>query len=657
MKRLQTPLLLFCVFLFSAHCRTYVRKQQPKKAKPAPASAQKTLQQIKKTAEKKDFSQLIKELEAFIKDNKYNDLAFSGYLYMAGLYKKRGKTALACQTYGKSLSLPFFNSSRNKAVFALADCKVRRGQIKEAWETLEKHIQQQDNTLSVKYRAALLQWNLIKDKKISADKKLKTLSLLTVSAKQNREKTRWKKKGESFLSALTDGETEDLVKKRGSYGPFEGAVLFTAGERNWKKKQLKKARYFFKKTLAAPLSPLLEKKTRRYLKILQAHFKMNPYLVGVILPLSGRRRALGEKVLRGLYMGLGLPGDSPWQMVITDSKNHPDVVKANMEKLLYDHHVSAVVGGLSGETAEVMAQLADEFSMPCILLSQKNKLTENRKFVFQNAQTSESLVNHLVRDIEKFAGFKKLAVLYPEDSYGKEYSRLFSEAFSQTGGEIVKQVSYTMDEVDFKDSLRELFELKGREEEYKKLKQEYMEKHPHLSSRSVKLLPEYLLEPKRDFEGIFIPDSVKSLEKIIAYLKYFNIGDLYILGTNLWKPGRLPAAPEDLPLLFVNEPEIKQKTLHKTPFYVEYVRIFKAAPGFFERQAYNSARALTLALQGFPKSRLKVVEGLSKLKNLPGAFRPVRLSENRVFTYPLKTYVFHEGKVEELNSRKKLPDR
>ena len=214
-----------------------------------------------------------------------------------------------------------------------------------------------------------------------------------------------------------------------------------------------------------------------------------------------------------------------------------------------------------------------------------------------------------------------------------------------------------MDEVDFKASLRDLFELKDREEEYKKLKEEYMEKHPHLSPRSVKLRPEYLLEPKRDFEGIFIPDSLKALEKIVAYLKYFNIGDLYILGTNLWKPGHLPPVPEDLPLLFVNEPEIKQKTLHKTPFYVDYVRIFKTAPGFFERQSYNSARALTLALQGFPKSRSKVVEELNKLKTLPGAFYPVSLSENRVFTYPLKTYIFHEGKVEKLNSHKKRLDR
>ena len=655
MKQFQI-LLIFCVFLFSVSCRTYVRRQQPK-AKPAPATAKKTLEQIKKTATKKDFSQLIKELKAFIKNNKYNDLSFNGYLYMADLYKKRGQIPLACQAYGKALDLPFFNNSRNTAIFALADCQVRRGQINKAWKVVEEHIQKQDNPLSVKYRGALFQWNLIKSKKGSADKKLKTLSLLTVTAKEDKEKIRWKEKGEEFLNTLTYREIEELVGNRGSYGPFEGAVLFTAGERNWKKKQLKKARYFFKKTLIAPISPLLEKKTRRYLKILQAHFKMNPYLVGVILPLSGRRRALGAKALRGLYMGLGLPKDSPWQMVVMDSKNHPDVVKTNMEKLLYDHHVSAVVGGLSGETAEVMAQLADEFSMPCILLSQKNKLTENRKFVFQNAQTSESLVNHLVQDIEKFAGFKKLAVLYPADSYGKEYSRLFSEAFVQTGGEIIKRVSYTMDEVDFKASLRELFELKGREEEYRKLKEEYLEKHPHLSPRSTKLRPEHLLEPKRDFEGIFIPDSLKALEKIVAYLKYFNIGDLYILGTNLWKPGHLPPAPEDLPLLFVNEPEIKQKTLHKTPFYMDYVRIFKTAPGFFERQSYNSARALTLALKGFPKSRSKVVEELNKLKTLPGAFYPISLSENRVFTYPLKTYIFHEGKVEELNSRKKRLDR
>ena len=354
-------------------------------------------------------------------------------------------------------------------------------------------------------------------------------------------------------------------------------------------------------------------------------------------------------------MGLGLEKDSPWQMVVMDSKDHPDVVKANMEKLLYDHHVIAVVGGLSGETAEVMAKLASEFSLPCILLSQKNKLTENREVVFQNAQTSESLVNHLVKDIRKILKSKKLAVLYPEDSYGREYSHLFSQMFAQSGGSITKKVSYTIDEVDFKASLRELFELNGREEEYKKLKEEYIKNHPSLSARSRKLRPEYLLEPKRDFDGIFIPDSVKTLKKIAAYLKYFNIGDLYILGTNLWKPQHLPSLPKDFPLLFINTPQMTQKALHASPFYVNYVKSFKSAPGFFERQSYNAAHALALVLKNGSKTRSQVAAELTKLETIPGAFYPIRLSEGRVFTYPLKTYILYDGKVQELETKTALP--
>lgn len=656
MMNLLRILTLFFFSLLLVNCRTLLPEKKLE-AKPAPVSAKKTLEKIKQSANKKDFAQTIKELETFVSHNKHNELAFNGYVFMAQLYKKKGQLPLACQTYKKALQLPFSHSLQKETVFSLARCLIQQKKKKKAWETLEKHIQNRDYPLSVKHQAARFQWNLIKQEKgrQGQDWRLKALSLLTLTAKTKQEKTKWEKVGESFLNSLNYEEISALAGSNGDYGFFEGRVLFKAGEKNWKRKRLKKSRYFFNKALSAPLTPSLEEKIRRYLKILQAHFKVNPYLIGVILPLSGHRRALGEKALRGLYMGLGLEKDSPWQMVVMDSKDHPDVVKANMEKLLYDHHIIAVVGGLSGETAEVMAELANEFSLPCILLSQKNKLTENREAVFQNAQTSESLVNHLVKDIGKFLKFKKLAVLHPEDSYGREYSHLFSKVFAQTGGRITKKVSYTIDEVDFKASLRELFELNGREEEYKKLKEEYMKKHPNLSARSRKLRPEYLLEPKKDFYGIFIPDSVETLKKITAYLKYFNIGDLYILGTNLWKPQHLLSLPKDFPLLFINTPQMTQKALHASPFYISYVKSFKSAPGFFERQSYNAAHALALVLKEGSKTRSQVAAELTKLKTIPGAFHPIRLSENRVFTYPLKTYILSDGKVKELNTKTALP--
>ena len=649
-------LFLFSLSLFLLNCQTLFPGKKPK-AKPAPMSAKKDLEKIKKTAGKRPFIQTQKELETFINNNKHNDLAFNGYLFMAQLYKKKGRLSLACQTYQKALQLPFSHNLQTDAVFSLARCFTRQNKKTEAWKILESHIQKQNNPFPVKYQAARLQWDLIRTKKDpqAQDWKLKTLSLLTVTAKTEQEKSRWKKTARKFLSELTYEETEALSANSGNYGLLEGELLFRAGEKNWQKKELKKSRYFFNKALSAPLPPSLEEKVRRYLKVLQAHFKVNPYLVGVILPLSGHRRTLGEKALRGLYMGLGMDKDSPWQMVVMDSKNHPDVVKANMEKLLYDHHVIAVVGGLSGETAEVMAALSNEFRLPCILLSQKNKLTENRKFVFQNAQTSEALVDRLVKDIRKILKLEKLAVLYPKDSYGQEYTHLFSQAFEKSGGNITKKVSYTLDEVDFKSSLRELFELNNRKGEYEKLKEEYLKKHLNLSARSKKLRPEYLLEPKRDFRGIFIPDSVKALKKIAAYLKYFDIGDLYILGTNLWNPPHLPTLPDDLPLLFINTPQMTEKALHASPFYVSYMKSFKAAPGFFERQSYNAALALALVLKNSPKTRLQMTEELNKIKTLSGAFYPVRLSKERVFTYPLRTYIFHRGKVEELKDKTYLP--
>ena len=193
-------LLLFLGALFLLNCQTYFHWKKPK-AKSAPISAKKALEQIKKTARKKPFPQTKKELETFIKSNKKNALAFDGYLFMAQIYKKKGQPSLACQAYQKALQLPFFHHLQTEAVFSLARCFIKQKKPKEAWKLLESHIQKQDYTFPIKYKAALLQWNLIRIKKgkQAQDWKLKTLSLLIVTAQKEKEKSRWKKVAGKFF--------------------------------------------------------------------------------------------------------------------------------------------------------------------------------------------------------------------------------------------------------------------------------------------------------------------------------------------------------------------------------------------------------------------------------------------------------------------------
>ena len=326
-------------------------------------------------------------------------------------------------------------------------------------------------------------------------------------------------------------------------------------------------------------------------------------------------------------------------MLILDSKNHPDVVRSHLETLFYKHRVIGLIGGFTSETAEVIAKKAEEFLIPAILFSQKEDLALNRKFVFQNSITAPRILTLLVEQSQKRLQIKKAAILYPDDLYGKKYAQSFAERFKERGGEIVEKVAYKFKEVDFKKSVKKLLHLniKGREEEFEKLKQKVLESSNSITERSRKLIPENLLPVKKDFEALFIPDSLSQVKRISNHLKYFGVKEIYLLGTNLWNPEQTLFQSKNFPLVFVNLPE--NPPPQKTSFYKNFVKTYAQAPGLFEQRAYNAALFFKKALNQKKRSRLFFQKELKKIQKIQGAKQPVFLSKEGVFQYPLQFYI------------------
>ena len=647
---LQPFFWIFFILFGLAGCHTTSFKEKPK-AKPTPKEVQLTLNQIKSLAKKKGLKTTLKNLTDFINTHKETEALFEAYSFAAELYTKYNKPKQACKIYIKITELPFSYEGQSEAFLKSALCLSKKQKKEEALNLLELRIQKLSKPSQIKNKATAIQWQIVAPTNLNLWK-LKILSRrmknLSVKSKKYQQ---LKKQGETLIPFLEEQKILESLNLKEDYGHFQAALLYRTGEWQQKERHFKEAKNLFEQALKFSPSLSMAKKIHNYLKILRAQSQVNPYLIGVILPLSGRRKALGEKVLRGLYMGLQIFKNSPWQLIVLDSKSHPDVVKEALEKLLYKHHVIAVIGGLSGETATALAERANLFNIPCLLLSQKSLLTQNKNFVFQSGLSSKSLMKQLSLDLKKTLNLNQMAILYPEDSYGQEYASLFSETFQEElKGEVVKKLSYKRGEVDFKQTLLELFGFNDREEEFEQLKKEHLEKNPSLSKRSKKLKPEHLLEPEKNFQGIFIPDSLKTVKRIQAYLKYFDIKDLSLVGTNLWSLKAKKMASKNFPLVFIDLPFLSQKEKEASFFYKRYKSIFKNSPGFFESQAYTTSRALYEALQSKPRTRKALLQALQNLKTIEGAFYPVSLSENHIFVYPLKTYTTHKGQVIPLDS-------
>ena len=533
----------------------------------------------------------------------------------------------------------------------LALCRAQKGKILSAWELLDRLVQDESLELSVKLSSARLQNELTQGRKAFFRLEALSLSRLVWLSPQIGERRKWTKKAEALIRALSVKDLRAYAKKASHFGLFEGFLLYTAGESFWAEKRVQQAEDYFRKALAKPMAPDLKKQAELRLKAMEHSSRMDPYLLGVLAPLSGRHKALGESVVRGLAQCLNNEGDSPWRLMVKDSKSHPPVAREEVRNLFFKHNVSVVAGGLLGETAKVLVEQAQDLHLPVVLFSQKEDLAKGGDFVFQNAAPAGQLLQPLVELARESLKAQKAALLFPDDFYGKEYARRFAEIFEQSGGQVVKKETYKSGEADFKKHIKNLLELniKGREKEYAALKEEFLEKNPQLTARSPKLVPENLLPQKKDFSALFVPDSFHRMEKIIDHLKYFRVKDVYLLGTDLWTKERLPRKlPKSLPLVFPFIPRAEGGAL--SSFDKAWLKSYARPPGLFEQRACNAARFLKKALAQYKSrkpSRLALRSGLAKVSSFQGVYGEVSVSKEGVFEYPVEIHQTGEISPEE----------
>ena len=646
MKKFKFLFILFYFSLFGCQfleksdlINRFAKKKMADRAKP---QEKQNWVNIKK--QKGSFTERMNRIDQFIEDNKGKETVLPAYMLKAKILFQNKKARQACSIYHELINSSFDYKGRWKAYQESAQCYFKEGKILLAVETLERLIQHPKELFSNKKQAVQLQWSFLKNQKALISLKLKSLSHLIQFSSGLTKQQAWFNKAKKIIDDMSFSKLVIYANQASIFGELEPYLLYKAGQYFLKNKKFKKAEKYFKKSLSTSLSPPLKMEVKQLLSLMKKISQVNPYLIGAVIPLSGRRKTLGEKILRGLYLGLSMNQDSPWQILVLDSQSHPEVVRTHINDLFYKRHVIGLIGGLTSETAEVMALKAEEFAIPAVIFSQKQDITKGRGFVFQNAVTARHLLIPLIKEVRHNLKIQKTAVLYPDDPYGRDYFSLFAELFKKEGGVVTEIEKYKPGEVDFKRAVKNLLHLniKNREGEFEKLKAERLKKKA--SARSLKLTPENILPAQKDFSAVFIPDSLDSLTSIRNHFRYFGITDIYFLGTNLWQKKGIKR--KDFPLLFVNLPEKDNQMMKKSDFYKYFVKSYNYPPGHFEQRAYNTALFFKQALEKNIKTRLSLQKELKNLKNFQGAYYSLSLSKDRVFEYPIEVYKFLSHKVQ-----------
>ena len=370
------------------------------------------------------------------------------------------------------------------------------------------------------------------------------------------------------------------------------------------------------------------------------------YTIGCLLPLSGPYQTFGHRALRGLELAQAQfssqSSNPPLNIIIKDTGADPDKTVAALEEL-YRDQVAAIIGPIV--TSEIAAREAQQMGIPIITLTQKDNIPEIGDKVFRNFITPKMQVQTLTSFTVESLGLYRFAILYPDETYGTTFMNLFWDQLLESGGQVVAVESYKPDQTDFSDSIKKLVglfyeipeDLKPVEEELADDQEQEDAETSGQAEDQIRVAgarggaEEDEPEPIVDFDAIFIPDSPGKAGQIAPQLAYYDIKDVYILGTNLWHSDSLIKIAHQ----YVQGAVMPDGFFAASPsprvqkFVNDFEETYQETPDFIEAIVYDTAMILfNVVSREQIRYRSEIRDELLNLDNFPGVTGLTGFDEN-----------------------------
>lgn len=404
---------------------------------------------------------------------------------------------------------------------------------------------------------------------------------------------------------------------------------------------------------------------------IRAMQRVDTKTIGVLLPLSGRNQAYGQRAREAVE--LAFQGSSV-RVVVKDTRDDEAHAAEAVEQLVSEEGAIALLGPVFRTESRAAAVMAQRLGVPLLTITAAAGVSDYGPWVFSNGVTNEAQTEAVVDHAMKVLGLRSFAILHPRHPYGEQLRDAFWEQVEARGGEIRGVESYAIDDTTFSGQVKSLV---GTADPYRRA--DYREaiddckKQPD-SYRRARCRDDVTenLAPLIDFDGLFIPDSAGSVRMIAAALAAEDIivekdpRRLRIIEKAL---GRTPKVVTLMGASEWNKPKITEstgRTLENAIFTdgffasaddettARFVQAFRErfgrTPGFYpEALLYDSARILRQVVQqSAPSSRMDMREALRAVNGFPGVTGRTSFGGKTAAKKTLKILTISEGQIVEV---------
>ena len=186
-----------------------------------------------------------------------------------------------------------------------------------------------------------------------------------------------------------------------------------------------------------------------------------PILVGYYGDLSGRTSSFGQSTKNGVEMAAdeinkagGINGRQV-QIITEDDQGEPNKAATVVTKLINQDKVKAILGEVASSNSLAAAPKAQEAKVPMISPSSTNPaVTQVGDYIFRVCFIDPFQGEVMAKFAANNLKAKRAAILY---DFNADYSRglyqFFKRSFTELGGQIVSEQSYTQGDRDFSGQL------------------------------------------------------------------------------------------------------------------------------------------------------------------------------------------------------------
>ncbi|MBN2362435.1 MAG: ABC transporter substrate-binding protein [Deltaproteobacteria bacterium] len=420
---------------------------------------------------------------------------------------------------------------------------------------------------------------------------------------------------------------------------------------------------------------------------LQQRLAVNPIVVGVVLPLTGKYKVYGERALYAIQLGAELAGKETRggvTLAVRDDGGEPEGAARAIEELALKEHAIVVIGAILQNTAVAAALKAEELGVPLISFSRRNGLTELGGWIFRYGLTNKKQAKALAELAMDRLKMTRFAVLYPRIPYGVELMNDFWDEVDQRHGYLVGVEGYDHDETTFTGPVKKLvgrFSI-GTRAEYANCVAKARELKRAFSRKKAIEECQSRLTPLVDFDAILIADDQRAAGLIAPTLQYEDIittGDEDAIedykkttGNESMKPVQLlGGAGWNDPILieragkyvrgalFVDgfNPDSGETQVQK--FVTAFAEAHNSKPTLIEAQAHDGAKLVAAIIRGgsapAPKTREEMRARLVGVKDFPGVTGVTSFDQSRDSITPLTIFTVDKDTIQVADLDSKSP--